>query len=94
MKNFRDSSNVSWTVFEVRRQSSGRADGAFLPSGFNDGWLCFECAVAKKRLVKYPERWRELSDRDLEKLLIEAQPAPRTTFRIADELGDAPTREL
>jgi hypothetical protein len=94
MKNFRDSSNVSWTVFEVRRQSAGRADGAFLPSGFNDGWLCFECAVAKKRLVKYPERWRELSDRELEQLLIEALPAPRTTFRIADDLGDSPVREL
>ena len=94
MKTFKDSTNVAWTVFEVRRQVSNRADAAYLPSGFNDGWLCFECAVAKKRLVKYPERWRELSDRDLEKLLIAAQPAPRTTFRINDDVGDAPGREL
>ncbi|HYC52222.1 MAG TPA: hypothetical protein VEB19_14000 [Gemmatimonadaceae bacterium] len=94
MKTFKDSTNVIWTVFEVRRQAVSRADGAFLPSGFNDGWLCFECAVAKKRLVKYPERWRELTDGELEKLLIAAQPAPRTTFKLSEDFSDSPTREL
>jgi hypothetical protein len=94
MKTFRDSANVDWTVFEVRRQITAAGDGSYLPSGFSDGWLCFECSVAKKRLVRYPEHWREFSDEDLEKLLAKAAPAPRTTFRIPDDLGEsAPSRD-
>lgn len=91
MKTFRDSANVSWTVFEVRRQVHPRGaadDLSLLPSGFSDGWLCFECAVAKKRLVRYPRTWKEMSDAELEALLIKAQPAPRTTFRAPDDLVD------
>jgi hypothetical protein len=96
MKTFRDSNDNSWTVFEVRRrvtESSG--DLSFLPSGFNDGWLCFEMVGAKKRLIRYPERWREFTDAELEYLLGQAQPAPRTSFRVPDDLaGDSPLREL
>ena len=91
MKSFRDSTNVSWTVFEVRRQITSRGgDGSYLPSGFSDGWLCFETIGAKRRLLKYPERWRELGDAELENLLSAAQPAPRATLRPGDELGEAP----
>ena len=94
MKTFRDSSNVSWTVFEVRRQITSRREGNLLPSGFSDGWLCFECVGQKRRLVRYPKQWRELSDTDLENLLGQALPAPRTTFRAPDDLADGTTAEL
>lgn len=91
MKSFRDSANVSWTVFEVRRQVTSRGgDGSYLPSGFSDGWLCFETVGAKRRLLKYPERWREFGDAELEALLTAAQPAPRTTLRPGDELTEGP----
>lgn len=94
MRSFRDSANVSWTVFEVRRQVTSRSgDGSYLPNGFSDGWLCFEAVGAKRRLLKYPERWREFGDEALEQLLSAAQPAPRTTWRSGDELGP-PVREL
>ena len=96
MRIFRDANNTSWTVFEVRRQTTASSgEGAHLPSGYRSGWLCFECPGAKKRLVRYPERWREFTDAELEQLLSQAQPAPRTTFRLPDDLSDnPPAREL
>src|SRR6058998_3479157 len=87
MKVFRDSNGSEWTVFEVRRQVSTRSESSYLPSGFNSGWLCFESATTKRRLVRYPQRWRELGDAELEKLLGQAQPAPRTAFRLGEDFG-------
>lgn len=82
MRSFRDSNNIEWTVFEVRRQVA-RAD---LPQTVwqSSGWLCFESSTAKRRLLKYPERWREFADDELIRLLQQATPAPRT----APSLGD------
>jgi hypothetical protein len=89
MRTFRDSDDTLWTVFEVRRQVSGQgSDRSFLPGGFNDGWLCFENAIAKRRLTQYPKRWREFGDDELCRLLEVAKPAPRGTFRMADDLSD------
>lgn len=90
MRTFRDSTGTDWTVFEVRRQVQGaasRADLSYLPSGYSSGWLCFENSTAKKRLVRYPERWREFDDGQLERLLDEAMPAPRASLRLTD-LGE------
>jgi hypothetical protein len=94
MKTFRDSSNVSWTVFEVRREVTSKGEGSYLTGGFSDGWLCFECVGQKRRLVRYPKKWRELSDGELERLLSQALPAPRTTFRAPDDLTDGSAAEL
>lgn len=92
MKNFRDSGGIEWTVFEVRRAVTAKGDWSYLPSGFSDGWLCFECSTAKKRLVRYPERWREFSEAELSQLLAQAQPAPRGSLRLGDDLsGDVPS---
>ena len=92
MRTFRDSSGEHWTVFEVRRQKPGDstsgADLSYLPSGYNSGWLCFENHTAKKRLVRYPNNWREFSDTQLEELLGQAAPAPRASLRLTD-LGDS-----
>ena len=86
MRVFRDSNATDWTVFEVRRQGS-HGDLAYLPGGFSNGWLCFESVTAKRRLVRFPERWREFSDTELEKLLGEALPAPRGSLRLGEDLG-------
>lgn len=92
MRVFRDSSGSEWTVFEVRRHVSTKGDSSYLPHGFGSGWLCFENATTKKRLVRFPERWREFVDAELEKLLGQAQAAPRTAFRLGDDLsGDTST---
>src|SRR4051812_4301125 len=90
MRSFRDSSGGDWTVFEVRRQVSAKGT-SFLPHGYSDGWLCFESATTKKRLVRYPSRWREVADTELEKLLSQANIAPRGTPRLGDDLGDSAT---
>jgi hypothetical protein len=87
MRTFRDSDDTIWTVFEVRRQLTGRLE-PFLPGGYNDGWLCFETKDSKRRLTKYPPRWREASDDELTRLLHEALPAPRGASRIIDDFGD------
>ena len=88
MRTFRDSNGTAWTVFEVRRQLTENGDTrSYLPSGFNDGWLCFETAGAKRRPTKYPPRWREFAEGELHKLLDQAQPAPNGS-RIYDDLGD------
>lgn len=89
MRVFRDSRNVEWTVFEVRRQVGSKGEMTFLPGGFSSGWLCFESLGAKRRLVRYPPRWREFGDEELEKLLVEAIPAPRATLRLSDDLGNS-----
>jgi hypothetical protein len=91
MKVFRDSNQLDWTVFEVRRQVTAKGDLSYLPSGYSEGWLCFECATEKKRLLRYPERWREFSDAELERLLRQATPAPRGSFRLGDDLSDPPS---
>ena len=85
MKTFRDSSGTDWMVFEVRRNVSAKDDWSYLPNGYSDGWLCFESATAKKRLIRYPERWRDFSDPELEKLLGEAQAAPRASISLPDD---------
>ena len=94
MKVFRDSNHIDWTVFEVRRQVNAKGDWSYLPSGYSDGWLCFECASEKKRLVRYPLHWREFSDAELERLLKQATPAPRGTFRLGDDLSDPSSTDL
>ena len=82
MRSFRDSSNVEWTVFEVRRQV-GRADA--VSASTQTGWLCFESNSAKRRLLKYPDRWREFADAELTRLLDEAKPAPRPALNFPDD---------
>lgn len=89
MRLFRDSRNIEWTVFEVRRQAGPKGEMTFLPGGFSSGWLCFESLGAKRRLVRYPPRWREFKDEELEKLLGEAAPAPRSSTRLSDDLGSS-----
>jgi hypothetical protein len=89
MRTFRDSAGTAWTVFEVRRQVSSSGDKtSYLPGGFNDGWLCFETAGAKRRLTKYPQRWREFGDDELVKLLDQAATAPKGSMRIYDDFGE------
>lgn len=44
-------------------------------------WLCFESRSEKRRLTPVPERWEHLAPDELEALLLQALPAPRTTER-------------
>lgn len=84
MRSFRDSNDVEWTVFEVRRQPA-RADAAS-PTAPTGGWLCFESESSKRRLQKFPPRWRELAETELTRLLQQATPAPRSNLSLGDNI--------
>lgn len=93
MKTFRDSQGAAWTVFEVRRVVSSLAGRPVTPPSVGGGWLCFENGSAKRRLLRFPDRWRELDESALCELLERATPAPRTTWRM-DALDDQPAEEV
>jgi hypothetical protein len=46
------------------------------------GWLVFECAREKRRLMPVPSGWSEVSEQELRVLCDTAQPASRLTPRI------------
>jgi hypothetical protein len=91
MRTFRDSEGSAWTVFEVRRVVSTLAGAPVHAESIGSGWLCFENGSAKRRLARFPERWREFAEGELRKLLEQARPAPRTTWRVdgLDDLGSS-----
>ena len=77
MRTIADSTGVVWTVFEVKRKG-GTGEWTYLPEQFGNGWLCFESNLSKRRLTPVPARWAEFSDRELERLLKQAQPVVRS----------------
>lgn len=48
-----------------------------LASGVNEGWLCFERGVDRRRLMPIPENWQQCTDRELEKYCQTARPVHR-----------------
>ena len=83
MRTITDSTGVTWTVFEVKRQGVGDR-WSYLPEEFGDGWLCFESKFSKRRLTPVPPRWREADDDELERLLVRAQPVIRIRLTAED----------
>ena len=48
-----------------------------LAGGVNEGWLCFERGVERRRLKPIPENWLRCSDRELEEYCRSARPVHR-----------------
>jgi hypothetical protein len=82
MRSFRDSDGCAWTVFEVRRVVTTLAGKPVASTSLGSGWLCFENGSAKRRLLRFPEQWRDYGEPALQQLLALASPAPRTTWRV------------
>ena len=76
MRTVADSAGTEWTIFEVKKTAAGD-QWTYLPEQFGNGWLCFESAVAKRRLTPVPRGWGDLSDAQLLGLLKKAQPVVR-----------------
>ena len=68
-RTFRDSSGTEWLVYDCA-PAQGMERG-FAPE-MQAGWLCFQSATEKRRLVNYPKEWEKYSSKHLEMLLREA----------------------
>jgi hypothetical protein len=77
MRTIADAAGTVWTVFEVKKLRGAGDQWSYLPEQFENGWLCFESDVSKRRLTPVPPRWYEYSDKELERLLGAAQPVLR-----------------
>ena len=69
MRTITDGEGQSWRVWHVRPQSAVLK--ANLPA-MHDGWLCFESAGDKRRLVGPPANWEQLGESVLVEMLGQA----------------------
>jgi hypothetical protein len=83
LRGFTDSAGVEWRVWEVfpSRAALPSTTESFSHSSlketpFANGWLCFECGEAKRRLAPIPEGWEFGNGRFLEDLCKRATPVP------------------
>jgi hypothetical protein len=82
VRDFLDANGVSWRVWPVTPEALQPKTAAEDYLGdYGEGWLCFESAVERRRLARYPEEWVDLSDEELCTLLSAAAivPARRST---------------
>jgi hypothetical protein len=61
-----------------RRRCESRPRRMRIAAPLAAGWLCFECATEKRRLVPVPPGWQRMSDRGLEELCARAIAMPKT----------------
>ncbi len=77
LREFRDRSGVEWRVWAVTPASMHPATASELFLGeYQEGWLTFESANARRRLARFPADWDQLSNAQLEALGASARDAP------------------
>lgn len=77
MRKIRDDAGTEWTVYEVNPVATEWRSIGALPEGYRDGWLCFESATEKRRLLPLPVGWQELAPEQLSTLLGNATQVKR-----------------
>ena len=78
LREFRDGEGVLWKTWQVTADSlDDRTRAEDYMKEWQEGWLCFESATARRRLAEFPADWAELPDSALEELLKRAQPVAR-----------------
>lgn len=75
----------------AERRSSPQHRVRVIP-GWESGWLTFQCAEERRRVVPIPAGWDALSDRDLRMILSAAPPARRFT-RLESAAGESRREE-
>lgn len=88
LRDFTDRSGRSWTVWAVKPTSDLRLRSTPSAPGdhhelLRDGWLVFECAGERRRLVPIPQDWDDVDDQTLERLCARAEQVP-TRRRLID----------
>ena len=95
-RQFHDTSGASWDVWDVRpsdasrsaydrgvtRESSAR-ETSFLSLDplLENGWLCFQAGLDRRRFAPIPPAWWELPDGVLRVMLEIANPVATTVYR-------------
>lgn len=74
LREFVDSKGVRWRVWSTMPISA-----VTLTSGFERGWLTFECEECLRRLAPIPDGWDGLGEDRLELLCKAAVDVPRRT---------------
>jgi hypothetical protein len=69
LREYTDKKGETWRVWDVYPTARG---GASSPSGFSDGWLCFESRGQKRRLAPIPPDWEVCDCSRLEELCSKA----------------------
>lgn len=87
-----DDRGVTWDVFAVYPEAR-LSPHSQLRGTFQQGWLCFDSAIEKRRLSPIPESWKELGDEELARLADQAEPARRRSgsHEGEDEPGPRPS---
>jgi len=69
-----DEDGNSWKVWAVMSSAIHPKTAAedFLGE-YSEGWLCFECANQRRRLARFPQDWDRMPDKDLLRLLKNAE---------------------
>jgi hypothetical protein len=74
LREFKDSGGQSWRAWTVTPGLARMGRTKQFLGDFQLGWVCFEnpSAGARRRLPGHPDRWSELSERELDVLLQQA----------------------
>ena len=70
------------TKRDRRRRCDPRPRRIRIAAPLAAGWLCFECATERRRLVPVPPGWQRMSDRGLEELCARAIIMPKTARQL------------
>ena len=80
LREFRDSNGTDWQVYDVVPQSRAR----LITPEIKEGWLVFECATRKVRVIPTPADWQSCSQDQLLAYLRSGAPAPKTVLPNGD----------
>ena len=78
MRQLRDEAGVEWMVYAVNPVANEWRSIEALPETYRSGWLCFESATEKRRLMPLPVDWEELPPEQLTGLLGSAVQVARS----------------
>lgn len=78
VREFIDSSGVSWAVREIIPEMRATDRRTLLTRpGYENGWLSFRCEALSCRIAPYPPTWRTISEYELERWCMKARDAAR-----------------
>lgn len=77
LREFTDPKGTKWQVYNVIPSSTAR----MLTADIKDGWIVFESATQKIRLVSPPPDWETCSEDQLLAYLGRGVSVPKTTIR-------------